>query len=199
MTAQPLSPPAPPVIDRQVPSPAPRRRWGRVIGVLAALLVVLGGLGAGALYLFGTRTVETGSVQREVVRITETAVQVTPVDVRCPEGIAVQAGGTFTCTALVDSDAVTYWVHQNDDRGGLTITFDRLLRLDALERTVGDKLTSDRGVAATVDCGPTGRTAVRNTPGQEIACTATNPTDPNDGTKITVTVDAGGASSYKIA
>ncbi|MDT7581786.1 MAG: hypothetical protein QOK35_3050 [Pseudonocardiales bacterium] len=196
MTAQPLSPPAPSVRDLPTPSPVPRRRWGRALGILIAVLVVLGGLGAGALYLFGTRTVEPGSVQREIVRITESAVQVTPVDVRCPEGIAMQAGGTFTCTALVDSDAVTYWVHQNDDRGDLTITFDRLLRLDALERTVADKLTSDRGVAVTVDCGPTGRTAVRNTPGQEIDCTASPTSDPTGGTALTATVDANGAVSY---
>ena len=118
MTAQPLSSPAPYRADLPTPSsPAPRRRWGRVLGILVAVLVVLGGLGAGALYLFGTRTVEPGSVQREIVRVTETAVQVTPADVRCPEGIAMQAGGTFTCTALVDSDAVTYWVEQDDHRG----------------------------------------------------------------------------------
>jgi hypothetical protein len=196
VTAQPISPPAP---DLRVPSPTPRRRWGRAVGIVTALLVVLAGLGAGALYLFGTRTVEPGSVEREIVRITESAVQVTPADVRCPEGIAMQTGGTFTCTAMVDSDAVTYWVHQNDDRGSLTITYDRLLRLDALERTVADKLTSDRRVAVTVDCGPTGRTVVRNTPGQEIDCTATTTSDPTDGTKMTVTVDAGGATSYRFA
>jgi hypothetical protein len=170
-----------------------------VVGIVTALLVVLGGLGAGALYLFGTKTVEPGSVEREIVRITEGAVQVTPADVRCPEGITMQTGGTFTCTALVDSDAVTYWVQQNDDQGNLTITYDRLLRLDALERTVADKLTSDRRVAVAVDCGPTGRAVVRNTPGQEIDCTVTTTSDPNDGTKLTVTVDADGAAAYRVA
>jgi uncharacterized protein DUF4333 len=197
VTAQPLSPPAPSAHDLPTPSPAPRRRWGRVLGILVAVLVVLGGLAAGALLLFGTRTVEPGSVQREIVRVTETAVQVTPTDVRCPDGVAMQAGGTFTCTALVDSDAVTYWVEQDDDQGHLTITSDRLLRLDALERTVTDKLASDLDVAATVDCGPTGRTVVRNTPGQEIACTAKSTTDPTDGAALTVTVDADGAVTYR--
>ena len=198
MTAQPLSSPAPSAVpDLPTPSPAPRRRRGRVAGVLVAVLVVLGGLGAGALHLFGTRTVEPASVQREIVRITEDAVQLTPTDVRCPEGIAMRAGGTFTCTALVDADAVTYWVQQDDDQGHLTITFDRLLRLDAVERTVADQLTSELGVAVTADCGPTGRTAVRNTPGQEIACTATTTTDPTDGTPLTVTVDANGAVAYR--
>ena len=196
MTAQPLSPPAPFVLEQQAPSPAPRRRRGWVVGVVAALLVVLAGLGAGALYLLGTPTVEPASVQREIVRITEDAVSATPTDVRCPTGIAMQAGGTFTCTALVDSDAVTYWVHQNDDQGNLTITSDRLLRLDALERAVADKLTADRGVAVTVDCGPTGRTVVRNTPGQEIDCTASPTSDPTGGAALTATVDANGAVSY---
>lgn len=208
MTAQPTTriptppfgpahpPPLPPA-----PPAAPRRRTARIAGLVAAVLVVLTGLGAGALFLFGQRTVDPGSVQREIVRITEGSVQVTPTDVRCPAGMAVQTGGTFTCTALVDADAVTYWVHQNDDRGNLTITDDRLLRLDAVERTVADQLTSDRGVASTVTCGPAGRTAVRNTPGQEIGCTASTPAStpvPTGGTAVTVTVDANGAVTYAL-
>ena len=48
-----------------------------------------------------------------------------------------------------------------------------------------------------MDCGPTGRTAVRNTPGPEIACTATKTPDPADGTTLTVTVDANGAVAYR--
>ena len=56
-------------------------------------------------------------MQQEIVRITQSAVEVTPADVRCPGGDRGTAGGTFTCTAMVDPEPVTYWVHQNDDRG----------------------------------------------------------------------------------
>ena len=104
--------------------------------------------------------------------------QVTPADVRCPEGIEVQAGGTFTCTAMVDGEPVTYWVHQNDDQGNLTITYDRLLRLDAVEAEPRRHGLSGRGVAVTVDCGPTGRTVlVRNSP-RRAHLTAPPPTRP---------------------
>src|SRR5690348_10767450 len=168
MTAQPTYSPAPPIA---APAPAPRRRTGRALGVAVAVLLVLGGLGAAALYLFGTRTIQPEPVQDEIVRITRTAVQVAPADVRCPEGIAAQAGGTFTCTATVDGQPVTYWVHQDDGKGDLTITYDRLLRVDALERAVAAKASSDLETAVTVDCGS--RTVLRNTPGQKVGCTAT--------------------------
>src|SRR6185503_13152230 len=42
-------PPAPPA--------APRRRTGKIVGLVAVALVLLAGLGVGALFLFGQRTV----------------------------------------------------------------------------------------------------------------------------------------------
>ena len=122
MTAQPTFSPAPQAAG---PRPAPKRRAGRVVAVVISALVVLAGLGVGALFLFGTKTVDTASVQQEIDRITRSAVEVAPADVRCPVGIEAQAGGTFTCTAMVDGQPVTYWVHQNDDQGNLTVTYDR--------------------------------------------------------------------------
>jgi Domain of unknown function (DUF4333) len=184
-------PPAPPA--------TPRRNTGKIVGLVAVALVLLGGLGAGALYLFGQRTVEPESVQREIVRITETAVKVTPADVRCPAEIKAQAGGTFTCTATVEGQPVTYTVRQTDDQGNLTITYDRLIKLAQLESTLADQVGKDVDVAVTVTCEPAGRTVLVNAPGTPIACTAANATDPTDSAKINVTVPADGAPTYTFA
>jgi Domain of unknown function (DUF4333) len=95
------------------PPAAPRRRIGRIVGIVVAVLVVLAGLGVGALVLFGSRGLDPRSVQQEIVRITQTAAGVAPTDVRCPDEITAQAGGTFTCTATVDQQPVTYEVRQD--------------------------------------------------------------------------------------
>jgi Domain of unknown function (DUF4333) len=219
MTAQPTYAPSPfgaapvrPTPSRPA-SPRRRRRTGR-LSVVAAVLVVLAGLAAVAQhYFFATKTVQPASVQDEVVRVTQAAVQVAPTGVRCPEGIAAQAGATFTCTGAVDGQPVTWWVHQDDDRGGLTVTFDRLLRLDALEQSVATKVSADLRTTVTVDCGPADRTVLRNTPGQDIDCTATRTAAPQTGTTrpgarktaeptqtrpMTVTVDEDGVAAYRL-
>jgi Domain of unknown function (DUF4333) len=204
MTAQPLVQPiyspAP-----TAPTPAPRRT-GRVVGVVVAVLVVLGGLGAAALSLSGTtilptttNTVQPESVQNEIVRLTQAAVQVTPADVRCPEGVTARPGGTFTCTAFVDTQLVTYWVQQNDDKDDLTITYDRLLRRDTLEQALATKVSADLNAPVTVACTPTGRTLLRNTPGQQVDCTATKAGDPTGGARMSATVDENGTAAYRFA
>ena len=194
MTAQPTFSPDSPT---PAPPPAPSRRTGRTAGIAVAVLVALVAIGGTALYLFGAKTLEPESVQKEIVRITEEAVQVTPTDVACPEGITAQAGGTFTCTATVDSRPMTYTVHQDNDDGDLTITYDRLVRLDAVEQSLATTVSSDVEIPVTVDCGPAGRTVVVNAPGQPIDCTATNAADPTDSASMTATVDAEGAAAYQ--
>jgi hypothetical protein len=194
MTAQPTFSPTPP---SPAPPTAPRRRTGRVIGIAVSVLAALATLGGVALYLFGARTLEPESVEKEVVRITEAAVQVTPTGVTCPDGIEARAGGTFTCTATVDSQPMTYSVHQDDEEGNLTITYDRLVRLDAVEDSAAAAVSSDVEVDVVVDCGPADRVVTVNAPGQPLDCTATNATDPTDSAKISVTVDDRGNTTYQ--
>jgi Domain of unknown function (DUF4333) len=176
------------------PHPAPRRSTGTIVGIVAAAVVVM--LGVGALILFGPRTVDPQSVEQEIVRITRSAVQVVPADVRCPADITGQAGGVFTCTATVDQQPVTYTVRQDDDQGHLTVTYDRLLKLDEVESVVAGQVAKDVEVPVNVGCEPAGRSVVINAPGTPIACTATNANDPSDNAKINVTVAADGTSSY---
>ena len=179
--------------------PAPKRSTGKVVGIVAAVLVLLGGLGAAALFVFGPRTVQPESVQQEIVRITQTAVGVVPADVMCPAEIRAQAGGTFACTATVDGQPVTYDVRQDDDQGHLTITYDRLLKVDEVQGVIAQQVGKDVDVAVNVECPPAGRTVVVNAPGTPIACTATNADDPSDSAAITVPVAADGTPSYEFA
>lgn len=221
MTAQPTAPISPnpygPPVDAGSPHPgqypqsfgpgyppappaAPKRRTGRIVGIVIAALVLLAGLGVGALFLFGERTVEPESVKSEIARITQTAVGVTPADVRCPDEIPAQAGHTFTCTGMVDGQPVTYSVRQDDDQGNLTINYDRLIKVTDLQTAVAGLVGSDVEVAVDVTCEPAGRTILVNAnPGSPISCTATNATDASDSAAITVTVAADGTPSYTFA
>jgi hypothetical protein len=194
MTAQPTFSPSP-----QTPEPplAPQRKTGRAVGIAIAILAALAALGGTALYFFGAKTLEPESVQNEIVRITQEAVGVTPTDVTCPDDIEARAGGTFTCTAIVDSRPMTYAVHQDNDQGDLTITYDRLVRLDTVEAGLAAEVSSDIAIDVTVDCGPAGRTVIANAPGQPIDCTATNASDPTDSASMTATVDAEGTPAYQ--
>jgi hypothetical protein len=179
--------------------PAPKRSTGKIVGIVAGIVVLLGGLGAAALFVFGPRMVEPESVQQEIVRITQTAVGVAPADVRCPEEIRAEAGGTFACTATVEGQPVTYNVRQTDDQGNLTITYDRLLKVAEVEGVIAEQVGTDVEVAVNVDCPPADRTVIVNAPGTPIACTATNATDPSDSAAINVTVAADGTPSYTFA
>lgn len=195
---QSFGPAYPPPFPPLPPAP-PRRSVGTIIGIVAAVLVVLAGLGAAALFVFGQRTVEPESVQREIVRITQTAVGVVPADVRCPAEIKAQTGGVFACTATVDQQPVTYTVRQDDDKGHLTITYDRLIELAEVEGVVAEQVGKDVDVPVTIGCEPAGRTVVVNAPGTPIACTATNASDPSDNARINVTVAADGTPAYTFA
>lgn len=217
MTAQPTTPIPPPHAAPQppaglpypqsfgpgyppVPPAAPQRRTGRIVGVVASVLVLLAGLGAGALFLFGQRTVEPESVKSEIVRITQAAVAVAPTDIQCPTEIKAETGGTFVCTATVDGQPVTYNVRQDDDQGNLTINYDRLIKMTELEGAVAGLVGKDVEVDVAVACEPAGRIVlVNSTPNTPIACTATNAADATDSAAITVKVAADGTPSYTFA
>jgi Domain of unknown function (DUF4333) len=189
----------PPFTPPPAPPAAPRRSTGKIVGIVAAVLVVLGALVAGGLILFGPKSVDPQSVQQEIVRITQTAVQVAPAGVRCPEKIKAEAGGTFVCTATVDQQPVTYNVRQDDAKGHLTITYDRLIKVADLQNTVAAQVGKDVDVPVKVTCEPAGRTVVVNAPGTPISCTAVNAADATDSAKITVTVPADGNPTYTFA
>ena len=184
MTAPPSYRPGPPAAVAANPRHRPGRARIVVLVAAVAVLVVLGALGLAWAHLSPTQTVDSASVQHEIVRITRDAVQVDAGDVRCPVGITAKAGATFTCTAMVEADPV--------------ITSDRLLRRDAVERAVATKMAADLHADITVRCGPSGRTVVSNTPGEDIDCTATKAGN-RASAPLTVTVDEDGAATYRFA
>ena len=181
------------------PAIPPRRSVGRIVGVVSSVVVMLVGVATAALFVFGPRTVEPQSVQQEIVRITQTAVGVAPVDVVCPAGIKAATGGTFTCSGTVDQQPVTYSVRQDDAKGHLTITYDRLIKVTDLQTALATKVGKDVDVAVNVTCEPAGRTVVVNRPGTTVGCTVVNTTDATDSATINATVDADGTPSYTFA
>jgi hypothetical protein len=54
---------------------------------------------------------------------------------------------------------MTYAVHQDNDEGNLTITHDRLVRLDTVEQSLAAEVSSAVEVAVIVDCAPAGHTS----------------------------------------
>jgi hypothetical protein len=180
--------------------PAPRkRRTGLVVGGIAGAVVVLGGLGVGALALFGPSTLVTADVESEIVRITQEQAGVPAQGVDCPEDIAVEAGSSVTCTATVDGQPVTFTVTQDDDEGNLTITHARLLPALEVEDAVSAQLSADVGEDVVAVCSAEGQTVIVNDPGTTIPCTAVNVADTTLQAEILVSVDGEGTVAYEFA
>jgi hypothetical protein len=123
-------------------------------------------------------------------------IRVVPTRSAPQEEIRAQGGSTFTCTATIDRQPITYTVRQDDGEGHLTISNDRILRLPAVESTVAGLVAEDIDIQVSVGCEPAGRTVLVNSPGTPIPCTATNAADPTDSARITVTVAADGSAAY---
>jgi uncharacterized protein DUF4333 len=131
--------------------------------------VVLGALAAAALLLLGTRTLDEAKVQAEVVRITQEQAGVAPTGVQCPDDVAVQAGATFTCTATLDGQPVTYSVRQDDDKGNVTISSGGFVVLPNIEDTLRQRVTDNTGLQTTAQCGRADQQVIVGGPGTTIA------------------------------
>ncbi len=107
------------------PRRAARRRqrppW-IALAVAAAAVVALLVLGFVTPGWFVTRVLDAAAVQNGVTRILTDDYGVDGLaDVRCPEGIEVAAGATFTCDATIDGDPVTVPVRVTDGDGGYEV------------------------------------------------------------------------------
>jgi hypothetical protein len=180
------------------PPPPPRRRTGLIIAIVAAGLVVLVALAGAALLLFGTKTIDRGSVESEIVRLTQEQAGVAPTDVRCPDDIEVAAGGTFSCTATLDGQPITYTVKQQDDKGNLYIDSDDFIVVSRAEESVSqhvNEMVPD--VELTADCAD-GRQIVVGGSGTEITCRVTNASDETDFVDVTGTVAQDGSFTWDL-
>ena len=180
--------------------PASRSRTGVIIGAVVAGVLLLGGLAVAAILLFGTRTLNSAEAERLISQATEEQSGVAPTDVSCPSDIEAEAGATFTCSASLEGQPISFTVTQTDDDGNVDVTSDDTF-VDVA--TVEASLTKQLGEAAGVDvvsiCHVNGHSVLVDGVGAPIPCTVTNAEDPTDSVEVTATVDENGTVSYVVA
>jgi Domain of unknown function (DUF4333) len=170
-----------------LPAPPKKSSAGKIIGIVVAAVVVLGGLGVGALLLFGRPLLDESRIQSEIVRITQDAAGVAPTDVTCPADVTVEVGAVFTCTATLDGQPVTYEVKQDDDKGNVHINSSGFVAVDKIEGVLAERMKAKAGVDVTASCAG-GRKVVVGGPGTKVDCTVTNTADPTDTLDVSGTV-----------
>ena len=193
----PVGPPAPPA-GWAPPPDRPRRRTGLVVGAIVAAVLILAGLVAAALLLFGARTIDTVKAEAEIERLTEEEAGIAPTGVRCPDDVAIESGATFTCTANLDGQSISYTVRQTDDEGNVRIdSTSSFVLVGAVEESLRQQVGEDVGVEVLVTCDTDGRQVLVDGAGIPIPCTVTNATDPTDSAEVTAIVDDEGTVAWE--
>src|SRR4051812_32393217 len=77
----------------------PKKKTGLIVGSLVGAFILIGGLVVGALFLFGSKTIDQADAQREVTQLGEQLLGAAPEGVSCPADVEVKSGGTFSCSA----------------------------------------------------------------------------------------------------
>ncbi|MGY1638167.1 DUF4333 domain-containing protein [Geodermatophilus sp. SYSU D00742] len=181
-------------------APAPRTRTGAIVGSVIGALVLIAGLAVGALFLFGTTTIDTAEAERQIAALTEEQVGVAAADVSCPEDVEAEAGGTFSCTATLEGQPIGFTVEQTDDEGNVQIESDEMLVVVAtVEQSLARQVGDEAGVEAVATCETEGRSVLVGATGTPIPCTVANAEDSTDSIDVLATVDEAGAVTYEVA
>lgn len=189
--------PAPPWAVGPGPVPSPRHRAGRVVATVAGTTLAVGALAVGSLLLLGEPTLDTAVVEQRIVAETDLQAGAAATDVDCPTDVAAQTGSTFTCTAQLDGQPVTYTVRQEDAEGNVHFELDdEIVLLDQVEQMLTDQLATDHGLTVTSSCGSDGRRVLVDGTQTPVPCTVTNVDDASDTLALVVTVEADGSISY---
>ena len=189
--------PAPPWTYAPAPVPPPRRRTGRIVAAVVGTTLTVAALAVGSLLLFGEPTLDTAPVEERIVAETDAQVGAAATDVDCPSDVAAQTGGTFSCTARLDGQPVTYTVRQQDAEGNVRFELDdEIVLLDQVEQMLADQLATDHGLAVSAACGTDGRRVLVDGTQTPVPCTVTNVADDSDTLALVVTVAADGSISY---
>jgi len=184
----------------QPPTPPGRKRTGAIIGAVVAAVVVLGGLVVGALVLFGAKTLDTAAVEREITRLTEDESGVAPSDVSCPADVEAASGSTFSCTASLEDQPISFRVTQTDDEGNVRIDGDNtFVDVATVEASLDEQLAEVAGVPVVSTCDAEGHTVLVDGVGTPIPCTVSNADDASDSVEVTATVDESGEVSYAVS
>ncbi|HVS62648.1 MAG TPA: DUF4333 domain-containing protein [Thermoanaerobaculia bacterium] len=115
--------------------------------------------------------------------------------VECPEGVMIEAGNTFECTAQAEGGGVLQVeIEQEDDEGNVTwkvVAMEGILDLELLVGQIQSGLAEQAQMEASVDCGGRFRAAEA---GDAFQCAVTDAAG-NEGTiTVTVTDDQGNVS-----
>ena len=182
------------------PAPAPRRRTGAVVGGILAAVLVLGGLVVGALVWFGSTTLDTAEAERQIGRLTADQTGVAPTDLSCPADIEAESGATFTCTASLEHQPISFTVTQTDDEGNVQIDSDNtFVHVDVIEASLDEQVGELTGVVVISTCDTDGRSVLVDAVGTPITCFVDNAADATDTAEVLATVDESGAVSYEFA
>jgi hypothetical protein len=175
----------------------PKKKTGVIIGSLVGALILIGGLVVGAIFLFGSKTIDQADAQREVGQLGEQLLGVAPQDVSCPADVEVKSGGTFECTAKVDGQDVKFTVTQTDDNGNVEVTTDnKAVPVSDVEENISQQVEAAADttemVNADTKCDAGGRTVLVDPDGETLNCTVSNADDPSQNIGIVASVDKDG-------
>ncbi|CAA9213706.1 MAG: hypothetical protein AVDCRST_MAG52-233 [uncultured Blastococcus sp.] len=182
------------------PAPARRRRTGAIVGGVIAAVLVLGGLVVGALVWFGSTVLDTAEAERQIGQLTQDQAGVAPTDVSCPADIEAESGATFTCSANLEDQPISFTITQTDDEGNVQIDSDNtFVDVGVVEASLDEQLGEVAGVAVVSTCDTGGHSVLVDAVGTPISCSVANAEDATDTIDVVATVDESGAVSYEVA
>jgi cytoskeletal protein RodZ len=185
----PFGQPAPPFGYQQ----PPKKKTGLIVGSIVGAVVLIGGLVVGAIFLFGSKTLDQGDAEQQVSAASEQLTGTAVADVSCPADVEVEQGGTFTCTATLEGQDISFTVTQKDDEGNVEITADNtFVPVSAVADEVNSQVEAEAGVELTTACDGGERTVLVDPAGERIPCTVTNAEDSSLSIDVTAIVEADG-------
>lgn len=195
----PAAPPAPPYgygYGRPT-APAPKqRRTGLIVGAIIGV-VVLAGLAVGAIFLFGSKSLDTAAAQTKIADLTRQQIGITPTGVSCPDDVDLKAGTAFQCTATLDGQPISYTVKETDDQGNVRVDSDNdLILVSKVEESVAQQVGDEAGVKANATCDTGGKKVLVDSQDRPIHCTVVNAGDSTDTLDVQATVDDQGNVSW---
>ena len=176
--------------------PPPQAKKTRTVLVVGGV-VVLGGLGAGALFLFGGSTLDDADAEQQISAQVQEQTGVAPASVDCPSGVELAEGTTSTCTVDLQGQTFEYTITQLDDEGAVEFTSDAVyVQVTDVETTL-EELFLEQGLEADATCDAGERTVLVAADGLSIPCTVVDPENSSDSADVTALIDADGTLTFE--